>query len=170
VEGREASVHLALFLKPEEVFAGDFTESFKEWKILFRARDVVLKHLEEARKNKEIGKALEADIQITSSSEVNKIFLKYESSLKELFNVSKVEIVPAIIDQETLEVISNLEDNEICTQFRPAAGHKCARCWNFMPEVSSYGIWQNVCTRCQSALTEMGIQPPQQPQTEEAAS
>jgi isoleucyl-tRNA synthetase len=170
VEGREKSVHLALFLKPEEVFAGDFTESFKEWKILFRARDVVLKHLEEARKNKEIGKALEADIQITSSSEVNKIFLKYESSLKELFNVSKVEIVPAIIDQETLEVISNLEDNEICTQFRPAAGHKCARCWNFMPEVSSYGIWQNVCTRCQSALTEMGIQPPQQPQTEEAAS
>ena len=42
-----------------------------------------------------------------------------------------------------------------------ASGHKCARCWNFMPEVSSYGIWQNVCTRCQSALHEMGIEPPQ---------
>ena len=34
----------------------------------------------------------------------------------------------------------------------PASGHKCARCWNFMPEVSNYGIWQNVCTRCQDAL------------------
>jgi isoleucyl-tRNA synthetase len=42
-----------------------------------------------------------------------------------------------------------------------ATGHKCARCWNFMPEVSDYGIWQNVCTRCQSALKEMGIAPPQ---------
>jgi formamidopyrimidine-DNA glycosylase len=41
-----------------------------------------------------------------------------------------------------------------------AAGHKCARCWNFMPEVSNYGIWQNVCTRCQEALTEMKIEPP----------
>ena len=39
----------------------------------------------------------------------------------------------------------------------PASGHKCARCWNFMPEVSNYGIWQNVCTRCHNALHEMGI-------------
>jgi hypothetical protein len=30
-----------------------------------------------------------------------------------------------------------------------------------MPEVSAYGIWQNVCTRCQNALNEMGIDPPQ---------
>ena len=30
-----------------------------------------------------------------------------------------------------------------------------------MPEVSNYGIWENVCTRCQSALKEMGIAPPQ---------
>jgi hypothetical protein len=29
-----------------------------------------------------------------------------------------------------------------------------------MPEVSAYGIWQNVCTRCQAALAEMGIEPP----------
>jgi hypothetical protein len=28
-----------------------------------------------------------------------------------------------------------------------------------MPEVGPYGIWQNVCTRCQSALREMGIEP-----------
>ena len=28
-----------------------------------------------------------------------------------------------------------------------------------MPEVANYGIWQNVCTRCHGALTEMKIQP-----------
>ena len=39
----------------------------------------------------------------------------------------------------------------------PATGHKCARCWNFMPEVANYGIWENVCTRCQDALKEMKI-------------
>ena len=43
----------------------------------------------------------------------------------------------------------------------PASGHKCARCWNFMPVVGPYGIWQNVCTRCHGALKEMGIHPPQ---------
>jgi ribosomal protein L37AE/L43A len=50
----------------------------------------------------------------------------------------------------------------------PASGHKCARCWNFMPEVSAYGIWENVCTRCQSALKEMGIAPPQSESGESA--
>jgi len=30
-----------------------------------------------------------------------------------------------------------------------------------MPEVSNYGIWHDVCNRCQSALREMGIAPPQ---------
>ena len=29
-----------------------------------------------------------------------------------------------------------------------------------MPEVSDYGIWQNVCTRCHNALHEMGIARP----------
>ncbi len=30
-----------------------------------------------------------------------------------------------------------------------------------MPHVSSYGIWENVCDRCQGALREMGIPLPQ---------
>jgi hypothetical protein len=47
----------------------------------------------------------------------------------------------------------------------PASGHKFARFWNFMPHVSSYGIWENVCDRCQSALKEMGIEPPQNAET-----
>ena len=49
--------------------------------------------------------------------------------------------------------------NELSVNVSPATGHKCARCWNYMPHVSSYGIWQNVCTRCQGALKEMGIHP-----------
>jgi hypothetical protein len=37
-----------------------------------------------------------------------------------------------------------------------------------MPEVSSYGIWENVCNRCKGALQEMGIEPPQAVTTEAA--
>ena len=53
------------------------------------------------------------------------------------------------------------EDNSVDIQVRPASGHKCARCWNFMPHVSSYGIWENVCTAASRALREMGIEPPE---------
>jgi isoleucyl-tRNA synthetase len=69
--------------------------------------------------------------------------------LKEILNVSKVT------------VIEDLSNKVIAL---PATGTKCARCWNFMPEVSNYGTWQNVCTRCQDALAEMKIAPPKEGQ------
>jgi isoleucyl-tRNA synthetase len=41
-----------------------------------------------------------------------------------------------------------------------ASGTKCNRCWRYTEDTSGYGIWKKVCARCQSALKEMGIDPP----------
>ena len=81
-------------------------------------------------------------------------------------NVSKVTVieragVPAGDYKQGLLLGGRLELSDCEFSVHPASGAKCARCWNFMPEVSNYGIWENVCTRCQSALKEMGIAPPQ---------
>jgi isoleucyl-tRNA synthetase len=160
VEGREASVHLARFPKPEEIFSENPAALIEEWDTLMRTRDEVLKLLEQARQDKTIGKALEADVAIAASDEIGKLLKRYELSLKELFNVSKVEIVPANIDVKE-GFVWQMEGDDIHIQVSQASGSKCARCWNYIPEVSSYGIWQNVCTRCQSALREMGIAPPE---------
>ena len=146
VEGREASVHLALFPKPEEVFSEDPTRMLEEWKQIFGLRDAAFIQLEEARKDKRIGKGLEAELEVRVCNNLLEILRKYGSSLKEILNVSRVTIV---------------EDHSNTVFVLPATGHKCARCWNFMPQVGDYGIWQNVCTRCQSALKEMGVAPPQ---------
>src|SRR5208337_2774725 len=43
VEGREASVHLALFPKPEEIFSEDPAPLLDEWKQLFAIRDEALR-------------------------------------------------------------------------------------------------------------------------------
>jgi isoleucyl-tRNA synthetase len=146
VEGREASVHLALFPKPEEVFSEDPTKLLEEWKQIFAVRDEALRVLEEARQNKIIGKGLEAELEITASGKQLTLLKRHAAGLKEVINVSGVHVI---------------EGAELTVKALPASGHKCARCWNFMPEVGDYGIWQNVCTRCQSALTEMGIARPQ---------
>jgi isoleucyl-tRNA synthetase len=158
VEGRPASVHLALFPTPEEIFSGDASELLSEWKTLMKVRDDVLRGLEDARQNKKIGKALEADVEIAANPELSKLLKKYEQSLKELFNVSKAEIVPAIIDSG---YVWQMDGDEYRIAVNLASGTKCARCWNYMPDVSDYGIWENVCGRCRSALAEMGIAPPQ---------
>jgi isoleucyl-tRNA synthetase len=98
--------------------------------------------------------------------------------LKEFFNVSGVRVVedpqlnvskefvrPGLAAPVIGETVR--EDFEFRVTVLPASGHKCARCWNFMPEVSAYGTWQNVCTRCQSALKEMNIDPPHPAESEQ---
>ena len=147
--GRPVSVHLALFPKPEEIFSQDPAPVLEEWKQLFQVRDEALRVLEEARQAKRIGKGLEADVQITASGNLLSLLQSHAAGLKEIINVSAVTVV------------AGAPDSPLAVAALPASGHKCARCWNFMPEVSNYGIWQNVCTRCQDALTEMGVVPPQ---------
>jgi isoleucyl-tRNA synthetase len=146
VEGREASVHLAQFPKPEEIFSEDPTPLLEDWKQIFALRDTAMQVLEEARKEKRIGKGLEAELELRASGDLFKLLSGHASGLKEILNVSKVTVI---------------EDPTSGVKALPATGHKCARCWNFMPEVADYGIWQNVCTRCHGALKEMNIAPPQ---------
>ncbi len=152
VEGREASVHLALFPRPEDVFSESPASLLDEWKQIFAVRDEALRVLEEARQGKRIGKGLEAEIQIFASGDLLKLLQRHAAGLKEIINVSAVSVVPA----------SDGQDGSVAAIALPASGTKCARCWNFMPEVSAYGIWQNVCTRCHEALNTMGIEPPKQ--------
>jgi isoleucyl-tRNA synthetase len=169
VKGREASVHLAQFPKPEEIFSEDPANVIQECGILFGLRSAVLRALEESRQNKAIGKGLDADLHFYADDSMYGLLRERGWDLKELLNVSKV--IVHIARGSLLNNLEQLANPPIGTEFltniaglrgfvAPATGHKCARCWNFMPEVSNYGIWQNVCNRCQSALAEMKIAPP----------
>ncbi len=171
--GREPSVHLALFPNPEEIYAQDPAPLLEEWKTIFKIRDLALQKLEIERQEKKVGKGLEAELEIDVEAwgEDLRILLRLSATdLKELLNVSSVRIV----DVSESNMSEGAAKNSVVSvknwvpgvggygvRVLPASGHKCARCWNFMPEVSNYGIWQNVCTRCHNALHEMGIDPPE---------
>jgi isoleucyl-tRNA synthetase len=164
VEGREASVHLAQFPKPEGIFSEDPAPLLEEWKQLFDIRNQVFQLIEVKRQEKTIGKSLETEIRIDARGSVLDLLKRHEAGLKELMNVSAVavrEVEPheQLPEGQSTNAMTPLLNHAI--EVLPASGHKCARCWNFMPEVSNYGIWENVCTRCQSALKEMGVAPPQ---------
>ena len=146
IEGRPKSVHLALFPKPEEIFSGSPLPLIEEWKQLFAVRDAAMQVLEKQRQEKQIGKGLEAQLKIVASGQVLSLLRRYEQSLKEIFNVSNVTVYEGA-EQEIAGI--------------PASGTKCARCWNYMPDTANYGIWENVCGRCRSALEEMGVAPPE---------
>jgi isoleucyl-tRNA synthetase len=169
VEGREESVHLALFPKPEEIFSEDPAPVIEKWRLfLFYVRDQAFRLIENFRQAKGIGKGIEAELHILTRGALLEILQSHSDSLKEFLNVSRVHVeeMPELLDAAEAPEGSDQSKRLISgpdLQFviHAASGSKCARCWNFMPEVSDYGIWHDVCTRCQSALKEMGIEPPQ---------
>jgi isoleucyl-tRNA synthetase len=107
---------------------------------------LALLSLEEARKEKRIGKALEAKLTLELPAEQLGVAQRYEPSLKELFNVSQVELVAA----------TGAEARATTTD---ADGSKCVRCWNYRTDIGVDPRWSTVCGRCASALDEIGFPP-----------
>jgi isoleucyl-tRNA synthetase len=149
VEGRPASVHLTLFPQADELGAAD-AKVMEDWRRLLLIRDEVLKALETDRKAGKIGKGLEAKVQLAAKDGDYAFLSGYAADLKELLNVSQVEILDVL--RTPAELVATA----------PAEGTKCNRCWNFYgsdspQHVRSFGPWENVCGRCADALTQMGF-------------
>src|SRR5205807_2212242 len=113
-----------------------------DWTYLLAIRDVALLSLEEARREKRIGKALEAKLKLELPSNLLTVARRYEPSLKELLNVSQVELTSG----EGIQVTT-----------ADADGNKCARCWNYRTDVGADPRWPTVCGRCAGALDEIGF-------------
>jgi isoleucyl-tRNA synthetase len=148
VEVREYSVHLALFPDIADIVPGNVKHIEEDWEQLLAARDKVLISLESARQEKLVGKALDAKVQIEASEPLHSRLRKYQSSLKELFNVSQVEL--AHIEHVNPQV-------HVATV--AADGLKCERCWNYTVDVGDDPRYPTVCLRCAEALEAIGFAP-----------
>jgi len=136
-QGKSESVHLELFpsfkkgrLEPELI---------ADWEKLIIIRDEVLKALEVARENKEIGNSLEAKVLIRTPSSYEELLKNYEPILASLFITSEVSIEP-------------YEGEKLKVEINKAAGKKCFRCWNFSPYVGASAEYPNFCKRCEEVL------------------
>jgi isoleucyl-tRNA synthetase len=148
VSNRLPSVHLELFPKPESLAAAIDADFMSDWATLLSIRDEALKSLEEARKAKLIGKALDARLLLEVPERMAAVLRRYHGSLKELLNVSQVEVITG----PSAQVIATT---------LPAEGKKCERCWNYSVHVGEDWRWPTVCERCSAALDQMGV-PPQE--------
>jgi isoleucyl-tRNA synthetase len=148
VGNRLPSVHLELFPKPENLAATIDAGLMSDWQSLLAMRDEALKSLEEARKAKLIGKALDARLVLEVPESMSALLARYQGSLKELLNVSQVEVVPGT-------------GIGLVATTLPAEGKKCERCWNYSVHVGEDRRWPTVCERCSAALEQIGF-PPQE--------
>jgi isoleucyl-tRNA synthetase len=135
VPGRATeSVHEAewkpapFMLDPDETAKWDW---LKQW------RERLLPELEKARQAKEIGKALDAKIEMV----IPQVQVKYSDAemLRELVNVSALKIGAGA---------------DASAQVLKADGQKCERCWHWETDVGSDPAHPTICARCVAAVKE----------------
>ena len=109
------------------------------WKKLFELRELALPVLERARQAKEIGKALEAKLTFSGAATTLDESKPHAEALRELLNVSQLEIIPG-------------GDEPVTVSVGKAAGQKCERCWHWETDVGSNPQHPTICGRCAKAV------------------
>jgi isoleucyl-tRNA synthetase len=110
----------------------------ENWERLFAIRDEVLKALETARNDKQIGSSLEAKVVLKTAAGTTRFLLDYFTELRYIFIVSQVEVH---------------EGDAFGVEIQRADGQKCERCWNYSTRVGEFTKYPTVCERCYEALT-----------------
>ena len=101
------------------------------------------KFLEEAREKKIIGSSLEAKVIFSTCDASTKAFLEETKDLwPEIAIVSQVEIKDG--------------KDPLFVEVTHADGKKCARCWQWKPEVGTLAH-EDICARCQGVLEKENL-------------
>ena len=139
------SVHLADW--PERGAPLSETDQ-ADWKQLFALRELALPELEKARQSKLIGKALEAKVTLTGNAESLATAHAHADSLRELLNVSQLELR----DESTAQIVT--------ATVQKAEGAKCERCWHWELDLGKHVAHPTICGRCVSAVTDIAVAGP----------
>jgi isoleucyl-tRNA synthetase len=143
------SVFLTLFPQPDPELESDPKAADMERLLVVRAS--VNKALEEARKAKVIGSALDAAVGLKASGETLELLKAYEARLPELFIVSGVTLSElASAPKASADPSPESAEAAVEVTVTLSPDHKCPRCWNRRPEVPEDG--SAVCDKCKRAL------------------
>ncbi len=126
-----------------------FADVSDKWNRLFEMRDDVMKALELARAEKQVGKSLEAKVTLyTKDADLLSLLRGFGKELNTVFIVSGVtlseEDAPATAHTEGASGIGVLVE--------PADGCKCDRCWSYSTEGEHDADGGFLCARCKSIL------------------
>jgi isoleucyl-tRNA synthetase len=150
----EGSVHGSV--SDQKQFLRDQSEK-EGWDAIFKVREGALLALEQARQAKAIGKSLDARLiirtfQSDQSAENVSRLSRMSGELKELLNVSSLEIMPGVRPEGQGAVVLGHSAFDVSK----ADGLKCERCWHWETEVGTNPEHPTLCGRCVEAVKQYG--------------
>ena len=134
---REDSVHLAVFARDSDTWRDDAL--VERWTRLLDVRSTVNAALEEARQQKTIGTALQAQVTVSASGDLMDLLEKHAADLPMLFMTSAVSL-------------ERRDAGDVAVAVSRADGQKCPRCWRYVTETATDGEMTGLCMRCVNAV------------------
>jgi len=125
------------------------------WADILSIKTAVNKALEAARKEKKVGKALEAAVTIYATENIVNKLKQLEEELRFVLITSSatVELVTT-----APEGIIETEVSGLWLSIAPASGKKCDRCWHFTDDVGQIQAHPELCSRCVTNVEGSGEQ------------
>ncbi len=145
--GKSVSVHLEQL--PEPVAAYEDETMDKQWEAILEIRTEVNRVLELARKDREVGHSLDAEVTLGVNEHLLELLGGQEEMLSRVFIVSGVRLA------EASSLAAGTEASEIpgmLIQVKPASAEKCARCWVHDETVGTHPDQPEICDRCTKEL------------------
>ena len=121
---------------------GELTNEF--WNEILLVRAEVNKALEAARKEKTVGKALEAEVTLFASDELANKLAKFGDELRFVLITSGAKVVTGEVPSEAAAT----EIEGLSVLVAQSAGTKCDRCWHFTDDVGAVAEHESLCGRC----------------------
>ncbi len=134
------SVHLAHFI-PQDSQPIRHADLAEPWARLMCVREEVTRHLEVARKDRQIGTSLAAAVTLSAAPALFRFLKEKEALLPALFIVSQVDLTEKQTPEPELSIVVS-----------PARGLKCERCWVYDEQVGISAAHPTLCPRCVSVV------------------
>jgi len=126
-----------------ELAEGGFTNEY--WNELLLVRGEVNKALESARKDKVVGKALEAHVELFATQALANKLSQLENELRFVLITSEAGVT--VVEQAPEGAIST-DVEGLWLSVTPSTGSKCERCWHYTDDVGQNEAHPELCGRC----------------------
>ncbi|WP_272164791.1 isoleucine--tRNA ligase [Vibrio diabolicus] len=123
------------------------------WAEIQAVRGAVNKLLEDARKEKTIGGALQAEVTLFADDALAAKINKLEDELRFVLLTSAAKVKP-LGEKTDAEQATDIEG--LFVEVAAAEGEKCDRCWHHTPDVGTIEGHEKICGRCVSNVEGEG--------------
>jgi len=128
---------------PDDVVLGN-----DYWSELLLVRGEVNRALELARKEKTVGKALEAQVTLYTTADLGEKLAKLGEELRFVLITSKADIEIVSGAEQVPEGVEGTDVEGLWLSVAAATGDKCDRCWHVTTDVGSDAAHPELCNRC----------------------